>query len=293
MPHAVINNSRVYYRIEGVLDTEIPPLLLVHGAPGTDHTWFAPALTSLSRQRAVIVYDQAGHGRSDELDPDGLTLERLANDIEELRQALGLRRVHLLGHSFGGFVALMYALGHPTHLGRLILVGTAASHRVQDASMETLHQRVTRELLRARSHLWSGTIDGAIRTDEELRMAFEKALPVYYFHRDLCPSSLPKMTFRIAPRRVILIREVPRYDVEDRLKEVRAETLVVVGQHDLITPTIESELLAARMPFAQLRTFERSGHMPFCEETEEFCAVVDTFLRGGGSAHPGFLPDRA
>jgi proline iminopeptidase len=277
MPHAVVDGSRIYYQIEGTCD-DVPPILLVHGAPGTDHTWFAPALPSLSRGSQVIVFDHAGHGRSDEVDPDTLTLERLAHDIEGLRRALGYERVHLLGHSFGGFIALLYALNYPTRVGGLILVGTGASHRVQGTSTNVLPQRVSSEVLAARTHLWSGTMEGAIQTNDDLRVAFERALPAYYFQSRLCPATLPAMTFRIAPRRAILIREVPGYDVEDRLGEIAIPTLVAVGRHDFITPLAESELLARRIPNAELRVFENSGHMPFIEETERFCEIVDGFL---------------
>ncbi len=172
----------------------------------------------------------------------------------------------------------MYALAHPEHLGRLILVGTAASHRVQDASERALHRLVTPALLAARRHLWSGTIDSTIKSDDELRYAFERALPVYYFQRHLCPASLPDMVFRLAPRRLLLTREVPRYDVERRLGEVKAQTLVAVGRHDLITPIAESERLVMGLPAAELAVFEKSGHMPFCEETQEFSTFLEAFL---------------
>jgi proline iminopeptidase len=277
MPYAVLAGSRIYYRIEGTRD-DVPPILLVHGAPGTDHTWFLPALPSLCRVGRAIVFDHAGHGRSDEVDPQALTLERLAQDVEGLRRALGYERVHVLGHSFGGFVALLYALTYPTRVGRLILVGTGASHRVQSTSTDVLPQRVSPAVLAARSHLWSGTIDGTIQNDDDLRVAFERALPAYYFQPRLCPTTLPAMTFRIAPRRAILIREVPRYDVEHRLREIAIPTLVAVGRHDFITPLTESELLASGIRNADLRVFENSGHMPFIEETERFCDVVDDLL---------------
>ena len=214
------------------------------------------------------------------MDPETLTLARLVDDIEGLRQALGLDEVFLLGHSFGGFLALMYALTYPRSLAGLILVGTAASIRVQDASAHTVRAQAPQALIRAREHLWNGTLDGAIKTDGELREAFERALPIYYHQRHLAPETLPAMIFRLEPRRVLTLREVPRYHVEGRVADITAPTLVTVGRHDLITPMAASERLAATIPGAMLAVFEESGHMPFAEESAGFSETVCGFLRG-------------
>ena len=281
MPTARVAGIDLFYRVEG----EGAPVLLVHGAPGTDHTWFYPGILRLAERCRVIGYDHAGHGRSQQVDPATLSMARLVNDIEGLRRSLGLSRVCVLGHSFGGFLALRYALAYPAHLAGLVLVGTAATIEVQDASAQAVRALAPPPLVSAREHLWNGTLDGTIKTDAELRDAFQRALPIYYHRRELAPSALPDMVFRLAARRALTRGDALRYRVDDgRLGGITAPALVTVGRHDLITPMAASERLAAAIPNAALAVFQDSGHLPFAEEPARFADVVGAFVRGVAGA---------
>src|SRR5580700_6118710 len=104
------------------------PLLIAHGGPGASHDYFLPYLLPLARHNRLIFIDERGSGRSQTLeDASGYTVENMVEDVEAVRQALGLGRISLLGHSYGGVLAQAYALKYQKNLSRLILASTFAS----------------------------------------------------------------------------------------------------------------------------------------------------------------------
>ena len=114
----------IYYKTFG----RGKPLLLLHGGPGASHDYFLPYLTPLARHYQLIFIDERGSGRSQTLeDPSGYTVENMVEDVEAVRQALGLGQVSMLGHSYGGVLAEAYALKYQKNLSRLILASTFAS----------------------------------------------------------------------------------------------------------------------------------------------------------------------
>ncbi|HKN22189.1 MAG TPA: alpha/beta fold hydrolase, partial [Terracidiphilus sp.] len=111
-----------------------PPLVVLHGGPGADHTYFLPWLLPLARTHRLIFIDERGSGRSERLqDPSQYTVEGDVEDIEAVRVALGLGKISLLGHSCGGVLAEAYALKYQEHLSHLILNSTFASTREMNA----------------------------------------------------------------------------------------------------------------------------------------------------------------
>src|SRR5215467_6918590 len=98
------------------------PLMIVHGGPGASHDYFLPYLLPLARHNRLIFIDERGSGRSEKLeDPAGYTVENMVEDTEAVRTALGLGKINLLGHSFGGALAQAYALKYQENLAHLIL----------------------------------------------------------------------------------------------------------------------------------------------------------------------------
>ncbi len=106
-------------------------LLPVHdGGPGASHDYLLPYLLPLARTNRLIFIDERGSGRSEKLDnPSGYTVEAMVGDVEAVREKLGLGKISLLGHSFGGVLAQAYALEHQDHLTHLILASTFHSTR--------------------------------------------------------------------------------------------------------------------------------------------------------------------
>ena len=132
-----VPGGNLYVRVDGVLDGARPPLLLVHGGPGGCHASLIPAV-ALAGDRAIIFYDQLDGGRSDRPgDPANWTLARFVAEIAAIRAALGIARLHLLGHSWGATIALDYAAAHPAGVESLVLMGPliATADWLADAAM--------------------------------------------------------------------------------------------------------------------------------------------------------------
>src|SRR5687767_14052163 len=115
------------------------PCFVLHGGPGLDHSYFKPWLTPLAETMQLIYVDHRGTGRSERVPLETCTIEQMADDLEELRTYLGLDKVVVLGNSFGGMWALVYAVRHPESISKMILVTTTPSYEFltpADAELE-------------------------------------------------------------------------------------------------------------------------------------------------------------
>src|SRR5664279_5559686 len=104
------------------------PLMIVHGGPGASHDYFLPFLLPLMRTSRLVFIDERGSGKSSKLeDARQYTVANMVEDVEAVRQALGLRKISLLGHSFGGVLVQAYAFKYQKNLSHLILGSTFSS----------------------------------------------------------------------------------------------------------------------------------------------------------------------
>ena len=133
----------IYYKTFG----RGKPLMLLHGGPGASHDYFLPYLTPLARHYQLIFIDERGSGRSQTLDDvSGYTVENMVEDIEAVRQALGLGKISLLGHSYGGVVAQAYALKYQKNLSHLILASTFSSTKAINEVFVRMKEKMPAEL---------------------------------------------------------------------------------------------------------------------------------------------------
>lgn len=117
---ASLNGTKIYFDVEGSGYVPDGPkmvgksvLFAVHGGPGSDHSDFKPWLTPLSEHYQIVYLDQRSNGQSERVDPSTCTFDQLADDIEALRLYLGLEKIIVLGHSFGGMIAQVFAVKYP------------------------------------------------------------------------------------------------------------------------------------------------------------------------------------
>lgn len=212
-----------------------------------------------------------------------LRMTGLADDLAAARLALGLERWVVVGASTGGMVALSFAVRHPEALAGLILVGTGASHRFITGSIfDSAHPRAA-EMQRANAALAMGTPAGAA---EWRRVVWSLSV------RD--PEHTPRppgMRSAFSPERLRgVTEELPGFDLEQELAQIRVPTLVIVGRHDPQFPLPNSQQLAAAIPGARLVICEESGHFPYIEEPAVFRAALADFVR---EALPPSVPEDA
>jgi proline-specific peptidase len=259
------------------------PLLLMHGGPSLDH-WSLLPFRQLAGQFTVIFYDHRCNGRSTGAPVSSMTWENLTADAEALREELGFERWAVLGHSFGGHVALEYALRYPASLSHLVLLDTGGEARwAQHNAAEVLARRGYSpkkvELVRR----W---FNGEFAPHAYVPMAMRIG-PAYYHHPSLWLTArdLAHGEWRAKMRPQALIfagRHLLRgWTVMDRIGEITVPTLVMAGRDDFVFPPQCQRELAAAIPNARLRIIDRAGHSPHSEQTAEVMATVRHFLASG------------
>ena len=247
------------------------PLIVLHGGLGLDHTYLRASFDQLATEMQVVYLDFRANGRSTG-DGAGMTMAQLAADVDALRAHLGLETAAVFGHSYGGFVALEYALTHPDRLTHLLLSDTDTCAPDDGRVVESM-QRLGLDpgILAA--------FERPAETHEDLLAIFDVVEPAYF------PHSPPGIA-RVGLAETIFRPEggaggdaaLEGWDVADRLGGISVPTLVLNGVDDFLFPPGRAELMQAAIPGARLRIFETSGHLPFVEEQAAFLAAVRDFL---------------
>lgn len=255
------------------------PLLLMHGGPSLDHTTLL-SLQPLADQFTLIFYDHRCNGRSEGAEVTSMTWENLTADAESLRQALGFDQWAVLGHSFGGNVALEYALRYPQSLSRLILMNTGGDQWwVNHNAPEILAKRGYRAGAVEAARRW---FNGRI-TSKEYTATLMKFMTGYFYHFDVLGvirhfSSGPSPKYR--PEALIFgySQLLQGWTVMDRLGEITAPTLVIAGRYDFLFPPEHQAILSDRLPNAELVLVERAGHSPHDERPAETIRAIRDFM---------------
>lgn len=249
------------------------PVVALHGGMGLDHTYLRPGLDTLADTARVVYVDQRGNGRSPAGRPlADVDLTTWADDVDGLCRALGLGRIVLFGHSFGGFVAIECALRYPERIAGLVLCGTSAAFDHVDAIVAELDRRNASDLQR---QAFTGD---PFRSDAEYAVWLAAALPLYLHPESTLRVDTSGITFRLDA----LARgatALAGWDRRGDLKRIDVPVLVTSGRHDLVMPVDRAGTpLAAALPDATSVVFERSGHLPFLEEPEHYARVVRSWL---------------
>jgi proline-specific peptidase len=253
---------------------EQPILVMLHGGPGIDHTLFKqPFFSPLKDVAQVVFYDHRGSGRSDRGSPESWTLDQWADDVFELCNVLGIEHPIVFGVSFGGFVALDYAVRHPEHPAGLVLSSTAAHIRLDHtfAMFERLGGREARELA---ERFW--TNPRADDFDEYARVCFP-----LYAQRPQPPEVLARVTRNTEVAKHFRSSGEMRFDLRGRLDAIRCPVLVMAGVLDPMVTIEDSRELAAALPKNGTRflEFENAGHMLPFEQPEEVVGAMTDFIR--------------
>jgi proline iminopeptidase len=280
---ARIRDTEIYFDVEGaglVPDgprmKEKPVAFVIHGGPGADHTSFKPTFSPLSKKMQLVYFDHRGQGRSQRGPKETYTLDNNVEDMEALRQHLGLDKIVVIGASYGGMVALTYASRYPEHVSHLIAIVTVPDSRFLERAKQILAERGTEEQNAIAQHLW----DGTFRDEEHLREYFRILGPMYSLTFD--PNS-PQNSWKRAILSADAINQafggfLRTYDVRQDLPKITAPTLVIGARHDWICPPEFSEEIATLIPNADLRIFENSGHGVRADEPEALLDAIVGFI---------------
>jgi proline iminopeptidase len=260
------------------------PLVLMHGGPGAD-LYTLMAFRPLSEDFTLVFYDHRCNGRSEGAEVTSMTMENLTADADALREKLGFEKWAVLGHSFGGHVALEYALRYPQSLSHLVLADTGGDSRwSQENASRVLEQRgFSRETV----DLFDRFINGKIEP-KEMFPSLKKLGPAYNPYTGL--KQLPHMLImglrvKLRPEALIFGASYMKgWTVMDRLGEIQVPTLVIAGREDFQFPPEHQAELAAGIPNARLVLIDRAGHNPQDEQPAKTLKAVRDFL---ANANPG------
>lgn len=265
--YANVNGIKLFFDVEGTSlvpvgpkMVEMPTLLILHGGPGCDHSYFRPWLSPLTSVAQLVYIDHRGNGRSERTDEKTYTMDQMADDIEALRKYLGLGKVMMLGHSFGGMVAQTYALKYPDSLTKLVLAATTPSSQFWDEAEEIAQVRATEE----QKAILNSLFEGRIQTQEEHDAWWRVCMPLYFekSNPDQINEELERMIGAVDVTNYMMKYEIPKYDVRSRLPEITVPTLVLAGRHDWVTPVSQSVAMHEGIPNSKLVIMEDSGARP-------------------------------
>lgn len=257
--HAVAHDGvRIFYRVGG----KGPFALVMPVNWGLDSYVYTKVLSSLEFTLALVTFDPRGVGRSDDVrSEDEFAMEVTSRDAAAVADALSLSRSVVIGHSSGGAVALTYALQYPRRVSHLILISTSPKHEYGERDSEPVRYPAT---------------------EEEMRESFRASLPLAVHNPARFQRAVDELSprLRFSPARFRWTGEVEfdRYDVRERLGEIRTPTLILHGREDRIVPVAGAEELRRGIVDSRLIVFDECGHWPFVERRSEFLAAVKDFL---------------
>lgn len=285
----MLNGARHHWRVAGRMTAGAPPVVFLHGGPGQGSAHFdALAGPYMERALRMVYFDQRGSGHSERPASNDYALTTLVEDIEALRRELGVPKIALLGHSFGGLLALEYAAKYPRNVSHLIFVAGVWDF---DLQCRLRFERLGELRPEAYARVRADTIapDGTPRNGCDLEFRAIRGEDRERYNTELMfpdPSVSARMDSVNAARNVRNTGELSRglfqggllryqFRAFDRLT---MPALVVAGRYDGAARPAGLRELARRLPNARFVEYDRSGHFVYLDEPERFAAEVAAFI---------------
>jgi len=269
--------ATIYYEVRG--GGSGTPLFLANGGPGFDHAYLhiSDIWDRIAESRPVVFWDQRGNGRSGPLKPSqSCTLADQIADLEALRAHLGYEKIDLLGHSWGGYLAMAYAARHPERIAHLVILDSAAP-RWQDTRF--LFEDVYPETVERQKDLAYAMALGDEPAVTSYLHEYMSMLFVSPEKRDAFLAAAPSFAYSRAINQT-LNADIARFDLNPELAKFRFPTLIGTGRYDFNVAPSTAYKIHKAIPGSRFVVFEHSGHLPFFEEPEAFRKVLEDFLAG-------------
>jgi proline iminopeptidase len=291
-PHEVVlNGARHYYRVAGPAAAGAPPVVFLHGGPGQGSAHFeALAGPYMERRLRMVYFDQRGSGLSERPASGDYSMSTLVEDVEALRRVLGVPRIALIGHSFGGTLALEYTAKYPEHVSHLVFVAGLWDTPLQcRLRAQLLAERRPEAYARVRGDTLEPS--GARRSDCELEFRALRGPERERYNLELMfpePAISQRMDSVNAARGVRNTGELSRALFRGGLLQYRftrynrltMPVLVIAGRLDGAARPAGLRELARRLPSARFVEYDRSGHFVYLDEPDRFAREVSAFILG-------------
>lgn len=258
------------------------PLLIIHGGPGLSHDYLEPQLIELlANNYKLIFFDQRASGRSSGVeDTAQITMTQFVDDFESIRKHLGINKINVLGHSFGGLLAMFYASTYPNALDKIILLDSspaswepyfpmidlAISERATDADKEEL-----RKIRLLRPNIQPPTME------RYFKIYFRPFFNNSQLTEDLSLGVTEQWVSNYMVTYPRIMKSLGKHDILDKLSSINASTLVIHGE-DSVIPVGSAQTISNRIPNCRLIILKGVGHFPYIEAPEEFANAVKAFI---------------
>lgn len=258
------------------------PILFLHGGPGLFHDYLAESFKTLSSEYRLIFFDQRGSGKSHPIDPEtGITISDFVSDIEALRKTLKLSSFTIIGHSWGGLLAALYAKQYGQYLTSMILIDPAPGNSDMDKSgRELLQQRLTDiDRTEIKSIMESNPFQS--RDLEAINRLIRISEKPRYFNQSFAEDKKASFTFedimKLQTISNLLEKELDNYNIYNELRNIDTRTLIIHGDFDPI-PVESSRKYSEILNHARLEIIENCGHFPFEEKNQETIGLIKDFF---------------
>src|SRR5579864_17725 len=288
------NGVLIYYKIIG----RGAPLMVVHGGPGASHDYLLPGLLPLARTNKVVFIDERGSGRSEKLeDASKYTVENMVEDVEAVRQALGLGKMSLLGHSYGGVLAQAYALKYQNNLSHLILGSTFSSTTAFNQVLAREKQQMPVEEREKLESLEKAGLFGHGKAweknrypDDYAKLAWGDGYFPFLYQRRPDPNYDPAgsntstawdlyRTMWGSDGEFVVDGNLKSVEYTDRLATIHVPTLIICGDHDESDPSL-SRAMHEKIAGSKLVVVPQAGHMVFVDQPDLYIKTIAGFLHG-------------
>lgn len=276
----VVNRFKLFYRTFGA-GTNV--LVCLHGGPGAIHDYLLPFGRLGDDNTKVVLYDQLGCGQSERPeDTARYTIDYGVEEVEGVRRALSLGKINLFGNSYGGALALAYALKYQRSLKKLIISSGLASVPETVAEMKRLKTLLPKDV--------QETLAKYEAVEDYQDPEYLKAVEVFYRNfvcrlpewpeevaKTLNSISTPVYHTMNGPNEFTIIGNLRDWDITSRLPEIKVPTLITVGRYDEVTPKV-AETIHKGIAGSKLVLFENSSHLAMWEEQESYLKTVREFI---------------
>ena len=276
-----VKEGKLYYQVFG----KGPLIILLHGGPGLDQTYLLPQMLELAKNYQVVLYDQRGSGKSitGELSAKVINVPQFVEDLEAIRKHLGQEKFILMGHSWGGFLAMQYAIAHPNHLSSLILLNSGPATSLGRKAFFT---ELTRKISPIQSKLDAIQAQKNFKEGDPDTIAefFRILFSAYFYH----PSQVQELSLHFTTENSLSVFKIVNifnetyfakdYDLTAELKKLKFPTLIIAGSEDVMPVWTEKEI-ASSIPNSKFVLIDQCGHFPYIEKPIKFFNELEIFLK--------------
>jgi proline iminopeptidase len=271
----------LHYQTEG----RGPVVICLHGGKGNSGDYFFPFLSPLAKDLTMVYLDERGSGKSKPVpDKTRVSHDGFAEDIENLVRHLGVDQVGVLGHSYGGYLALYFTLKYPHRVRELYVVAGGAAYPQLQAQWwpEVFKKEMDRLNVTASvQEVYDQYNTGKITADQSFREVVKRQAPSIFYHwperKALILETLARTDFTYIGAENSNFTDTP--DLTPRFSEIRCPTLLIAGQHDISMPIEVFGAMARMIPECELFVTPRARHYPFIDQPERVCERIRTFRR--------------